>query len=147
MGVKLTNKQQDLLIRFSIVQQNLGLTPALAKVNALLTISDEDKLSFDQIRETLNLSKSTTSNALNRLLIMGVIKYNRNGLDRKRYFYSDFENWSKILIKTKYPLLIPQNIKKIDKMIQENKLKNHKAFEHFIINVNVHNCKLKEFKK
>ncbi len=147
MGVKLTNKQQDLLIRFSIVQQNLGLTPALAKVNALLTISDEDKLSFDQIRETLNLSKSTTSNALNRLLMMGVIKYNRNGIDRKRYFYSDFENWSKILIKTKYPLLIPQNIKKIDKMIQENKLKNHKALEQFIINVNVHNCKLKEFKK
>ena len=69
MKILITKKQYDLMLRFTIIQQNLGLTPALAKVNSLLTISDSDKLTFDQIRDTLDLSKSTTSNALNRLSI------------------------------------------------------------------------------
>lgn len=44
MKILITKKQYDLMLRFTIIQQNLGLTPALAKVNSLLTISDSDKL-------------------------------------------------------------------------------------------------------
>ena len=38
MKILITKKQYDLMLRFTIIQQNLGLTPALAKVNSLLTI-------------------------------------------------------------------------------------------------------------
>lgn len=120
MKILITKKQYDLMLRFTIIQQNLGLTPALAKVNSLLTISDSDKLTFDQIRDTLDLSKSTTSNALNRLLKMGIIRFEKNIDDNKRYFYSHFENWAYVIIKEKFPSLSPEIIENTSKYVFEN---------------------------
>lgn len=120
MKILITKKQYDLMLRFTIVQQNLGLTPALAKVNSLLTISDSDKLTFDQIRDTLGLSKSTTSNALNRLLKMGIIGFGENIDDNKRYFYSHFENWPYVIIKEKFPSLSPEIIENTSKYVFDN---------------------------
>jgi len=93
MSVKLTDKQKELVESFGVVQEQMGLSPAVSRVNALLTISDTVELTFDEVRETLGLSKSATSNALNGLLTMDRIGYKTKPGDRKRYFYSKMGQW------------------------------------------------------
>ena len=93
MSIKLTDNQKELVESFGVVQEHMGLSPAAARVNALLTISDVIELSFDEIRETLQLSKSATSNAINSLLTMDRIDYKTKPGDRKRYFYSKLGQW------------------------------------------------------
>ena len=73
--VKLTEKQKELIESFGVLQEHMGLTSAAARINSLLTIADENEITFDDIRETLNLSKSATSNALSVLLKMNNIDY------------------------------------------------------------------------
>ncbi len=91
--VKLTEKQKELIESFGVLQEHMGLTPAAARINSLLTIADENEITFDDIRETLNLSKSATSNALSVLLKMNNIDYKTKSGDRKRYFYSKLDQW------------------------------------------------------
>ena len=83
---KLTREQEELIERFGVIQEQSGFAPASARVNALLTVSDKTSLTFDEIRETLQLSKSATSNAINNLLVLGRIGYKTQLGDRKRYF-------------------------------------------------------------
>ena len=75
MSVNLTEKQKELIESFGVIQKRMGLTPAFARVNALLTICDETELTFEQIQDGLNLSKSATSNALQGLLAIDRIGY------------------------------------------------------------------------
>ncbi|MAO09629.1 MAG: transcriptional regulator [Flavobacteriaceae bacterium] len=93
MSNTLTDKQKELIESFGVVQENMGLSPASARVNALLTISDTVELTFDDIREALGLSKSATSNAVNNLLMLKRIGYKTKPGDRKRYFYSKMGQW------------------------------------------------------
>jgi len=92
---RLTEKQKELIESFGVVQEQMGLTPAASRVNALLTISDKTELTFDEIRETLKLSKSATSNAINSLLNLDRIGYKTIMGDRKRYFFSNLGQWKK----------------------------------------------------
>lgn len=91
--IKLTEKQQQLLKKATIVHEKLGYTPAFSQILALLLISDQVELTFDQIRNTLNLSKSATSNALNALIQIKRIEYITKMGDRKRYFRSLIFSW------------------------------------------------------
>lgn len=93
MSIKLTDKQKELVESFGVVQEHMGLAPAAARVNSLLTVADVVELSFDEIRETLQLSKSAASNAINALLTMDRIDYKTKPGDRKRYFYSKLGQW------------------------------------------------------
>ncbi|HBF19956.1 MAG TPA: hypothetical protein DDW81_07640 [Cryomorphaceae bacterium] len=56
-------------------------------------VSPETELTFDQVRETLNLSKSATSNAINMLLTTQKIDYITKPGDRKRYFKNKIGSW------------------------------------------------------
>ena len=89
----LTNKQKELIESFGVIQEQMGLSPAAARVNALLTVSDNSELSFDAIKESLKLSKSATSNAINYLLSLDRIGYKTKPGDRKRYFFSKLDQW------------------------------------------------------
>ncbi len=93
MGNSLTDKQKELIESFGVIQEGMGLSPAAARVNALLTVADSVELSFDAIRAALDLSKSATSNAINNLLMMKQIGYKTKPGDRKRYFYSKLGEW------------------------------------------------------
>lgn len=93
MEIKLTKKQKELIEKFGVIQEGMGLTPASARVNALLTVSEELELTFDEIRETLKLSKSATSNAINHLLQIENVGYKTKLGDRKRYFFSKLDQW------------------------------------------------------
>lgn len=93
MEIKLSKKQIELIEKFGVIQEGMGLPPAVARVNALLMISEKLELTFDEIRETLKLSKSATSNAINFLLQRENIGYKTHLGDRKRYFFSKLDRW------------------------------------------------------
>jgi len=92
-SIILSDKQKELVEAYGVIQENMGLNPAAARVNALLTVSDKTELSFDEIRETLGLSKSAVSNALNNLLTLEHIGYLTRMGERKRYFFSKLGQW------------------------------------------------------
>lgn len=91
-NIKLSDKQLALIEKLGLIFEN-GLQPAAARIAALLLVSDRLELTFDEIRELLNLSKSATSNALNLLLSMQRIEYLTKPGDRKRYFKSNLGDW------------------------------------------------------
>ena len=99
MVIKLNENQIELLERYGVIQEQFGLTPAAARVNALLTVADQKELTFDEIRETLTLSKSATSNAINNLLTINYIGYKTKLGERKRYFFSRMDQWQDSLRK------------------------------------------------
>ena len=89
----LRNSQINLLEKLMVSLERTGLQPAMAKIVSLLLISDEPELTFDEIRLTLEISKSATSTAINQLLGMNKIEYKSKLGDRKRYFCSRMHSW------------------------------------------------------
>lgn len=88
MEIKLTPKQKELIEKMGVFSERNGSTPAQARIMALLMICDKTELTFDEIQETLQLSKSAVSNAINSLLLIERIEYHTKPGDRKRYFSS-----------------------------------------------------------
>lgn len=96
----LSDQQKLLVEKLGIAHEHSGLPPAPARVKALLIVSDKTELSFDDIREGLNLSKSATSNAINILLSLSKIEYVTFPGERKRYFRSRIKNWQEDVTKS-----------------------------------------------
>jgi len=96
-GIKLTEKQLELIESIGVFASERGLQPAPSRIYALLLVSDEIELTFDEIRFTLGYSKSATSNGLNQLLESRRIRYITKTGDRKRYFRSNVEMWKEAL--------------------------------------------------
>ncbi len=86
MAVQLTDKKLRLIEELGILHEQSGMQPAAARILALLVVSDRPELSFEEIYETLNISKSAASNAINFLLNTGKLEYTTNPGERKRYF-------------------------------------------------------------
>ncbi|MFA0964720.1 GbsR/MarR family transcriptional regulator [Roseivirga sp. BDSF3-8] len=92
-AINLTEEQRTLVERLGVMHEKGGLQPAASRVLGLLLVAPETELSFDQIRETLNLSKSAASNAINFLLTTGKVDYVTRPGERKRYFKSKVAFW------------------------------------------------------
>lgn len=95
----LSDKQRELIEEIGIYHENNGFQPAVARVMGLLLVSDKPELTFDEISEALNISKSATSNALSMLLNTGKIEYTTFSGDRKRYFRIRSSNWRDMFAK------------------------------------------------
>lgn len=91
--IKLTREQIELIEQYSALMVQTNLQPAMAKILALLKVADETDLSFNQIQDTLELSKSGTSQAITQLLAINRIEYKTKLGDRRRYFYVPIQNW------------------------------------------------------
>jgi DNA-binding transcriptional regulator GbsR (MarR family) len=85
--IKLSHKQKELIEKFGVFHEQNGLSPAQARIVGLLMIVDQGELTFDEIYNTLQLSKSAVSTAINSLSMMGRIEYYTKPGDRKRYFF------------------------------------------------------------
>ena len=96
----LTNQQKELVEKLGVLHERSGLSPASARLVALLLVADNNELTFDEIREALQLSKSATSNALNMLLNSEKVEYITKPGDRKRYFRSRLKEWQDNLKKS-----------------------------------------------
>lgn len=91
--IKLTKEQVGLIEQYAVIMEQTNLQPAMAKILALLNVADVTELSFNQIQDTLGLSKSGTSQAINHLLAANRIEYKTKLGDRRRYFYVPIQNW------------------------------------------------------
>lgn len=88
-----TEKQRLLIEQLGVFYEHEGHHPAGARVMALLLIADRNELTFDEIRDTLNISKSATSTAISLLINTKRIEYFTNPGERKRYFRASIMNW------------------------------------------------------
>ena len=68
------------------VEERAGLSPLASRIYALLTMSSENGLTFDDIKETIEASKSSISVNINVLLQLKYVEYYTKPGDRKRYF-------------------------------------------------------------
>ncbi|MDX1363676.1 MAG: MarR family transcriptional regulator [Arenibacter latericius] len=64
----------------------MGVSPLAARIYGLLTLSSYDGLTFEEVREALGSSKSSTSINLNVLTQLNFVEYYTRPGDRKRYF-------------------------------------------------------------
>jgi len=111
--MNLNDKQKAVIEKIGINYQVAGLQPAAARIMGLLYVADKPELTFDEITDGLQISKSATSNALNLLLQTGQIEYITFSGDRKRYFRLKISNWrdgfaKKIEVMTSFNKLLRQ---------------------------------------
>lgn len=125
MEIKLTAKQKELIERMGVYSERSGIPPAQARILALLIISDKTELTFDEILQTLKLSKSAVSNAINVLLLNEQIEYCTKPGDRKRYFQSRIAHFGEDFEKRFSHLL---KAKAFFKEVLENRTKTTKEF-------------------
>lgn len=92
-AIELTSKQRDLIERLGVCHQQQGLPPAESRIMSLLLVADATELTFEQITDTLQISKSATSTALNTLQAVEKVIYSTRPGDRKRYFSSNLLSW------------------------------------------------------
>jgi DNA-binding transcriptional regulator GbsR (MarR family) len=92
-----TQKQKELIERTGVFFERQGFSPAVARISSLMLVSDKLELTFEEIYETLNLSKSSASNAINFLLHTNKIEYMTKPGDRKRYFRAPLKGWETML--------------------------------------------------
>ncbi|MFD2515361.1 GbsR/MarR family transcriptional regulator [Pontibacter locisalis] len=97
--MNLTEQKKELIEKIGIFHEKLGMQPAAGRIMGLMFVSDRPELTFDEIRETLNISKSATSTALNLLIETGPVEYITFAGDRKRYFRLKTSNWRDSLTK------------------------------------------------
>lgn len=84
---KISEEQKQLIEEIGIAnEERLGLSPLAARIYALLAVSSYDGLTFEEIRETIAASKSSTSVNINVLLQLNYVEYHTISGDRKRYF-------------------------------------------------------------
>lgn len=97
--IKLSNEQIVLIEQYAVAMEQTNLQPTMAKILALLNVVDDIELSFNQIQDTLGLSKSGTSQAINHLLAINRIEYKTKLGDRKRYFFVPIHKWKETAAK------------------------------------------------
>ncbi|HXK00029.1 MAG TPA: hypothetical protein VNJ50_14335 [Gelidibacter sp.] len=68
------------------LESRLNLAPLAARIYTLLTLSSKEGLTFEQIREIIGSSKSSTSVNLKILMQLKHVDYYTKSGDRKRYF-------------------------------------------------------------
>lgn len=85
-----------------------NLPPLAARIYAILILTDEDGLTFEDCLEKRGASKSSTSTSLNLLLNMGIITYFTKPGDRRRYF-------SIAKQKTFFLAKLQENLKRVEK--------------------------------
>lgn len=66
--------------------EQLGMTRMVGRVFGYLLVCDQDEVSFDQIRETLNASKGSISSTTRQLVQIGLIEPVSLPGDRKTYY-------------------------------------------------------------
>ncbi len=80
--------KEKLLIESAEIFKDINWTPIAARIIGLFYVSDQKYFTFQEIIDTLNISKSNASRALKVLLNTGKVSYiTKDNNKRKRYFY------------------------------------------------------------
>lgn len=68
------------------IEERMTLSPLASRIYALLILSPYDGLTFEEIKEVIQASKSSTSVNINVLVQLNYIKFYTKPGDRRRYF-------------------------------------------------------------
>jgi DNA-binding transcriptional regulator GbsR (MarR family) len=90
---KITQAQKELVEKLGVFYEKSGMQPAACRVMALLIVSDQTELTFEEIQHILSISKSATSGAINLLITANRVEYITRPGERKRYFRAKILNW------------------------------------------------------
>lgn len=97
--MQLSEKQKEIIEIIGVFQEQNGLQPALGRILGLMMVADTAEATFDEIVESLSLSKSAVSSALTLLQTQNKIEYTTKPGERKRYFRLKKSNWEEELKK------------------------------------------------
>ncbi|EMR02312.1 GbsR/MarR family transcriptional regulator [Cesiribacter andamanensis] len=95
----LTEPQQQLIEQIGVALECKGERPAAARIIGLLLVADRPALSFEEISDALQMSKSAISNALTFLQQARQLEYITHSGDRKRYFRLRVQDWQESLLR------------------------------------------------
>ncbi|NJN28984.1 MAG: MarR family transcriptional regulator [Cyclobacteriaceae bacterium] len=124
-GIKLTDLQKTLVEKLGVVFEHAGSQPAPSRVLSLLLVADNTELTFDEIWQTLKISKSAASNAINLLLTTNKIEYITRTGNRKRYFRSRITSWREEMRNSLHGLL---HVSKLYQEVLDQRPKSTKEF-------------------
>ncbi len=92
-----TSRQDELINEFGSYFESLGFQPIAGRIVGLLSVSDKESLSFDEITTTLCISKGSASTMLRKLAEKGTIKCVTSEGDRRRYYQINGQNLFKLI--------------------------------------------------
>lgn len=84
---ELENQRNQLIEELGVIMERKDqLAPVAARILSTLILTGQEGITFDQLVQSLNASKSTVSTHLDQLQTSNKIKYFTKPGDRKRYF-------------------------------------------------------------
>ncbi len=84
----MNTKRQSLINQSAELYRMIGYPPTAGQIMGLLYVSDQKYFTFQELIDTLKISKSAISKSLNFLLEIHEISFKTKGNNkRKRYFY------------------------------------------------------------
>lgn len=86
MPLELSDQKLKLIEELGMHFEKTGMQPAASRIFALLMISDQNELTFEDIYGILNMSKSAASNSINFLIASDQVDFITRPGERKRYF-------------------------------------------------------------
>lgn len=87
MSIQLSDKKLKLIEGLGMHFEKSGMQPAASRILSLLMVSDQNELTFEEIYETLNISKSAASNGIKFLIGTERVEDITRPGERKRYFH------------------------------------------------------------
>ncbi|AFL80289.1 hypothetical protein Aeqsu_0783 [Aequorivita sublithincola DSM 14238] len=123
------SKENSLLIEEIglVIEERADLPPLAARIYATLILASDDGLTFEDITEMHQASKSAASNNLNVLFKLEYVAYFTKPGERKRYLKA-----SKFYVKTaieKYSELFEKEVRVVGKINEFNRKYNPEKFK------------------
>jgi DNA-binding transcriptional regulator GbsR (MarR family) len=89
----ITETKKRLVEKLGVFFEGHGKSPAEARIISLFLVADQTELTFEEIQQSLSISKSAVSNAINLLLLTEEVEYVTKPGDRRKYYKSKIEQW------------------------------------------------------
>ncbi len=122
------NEQKKLIEEIGQVnEERLRLSPLAARIYALLALSSYDGLTFDEIKDSIQASKSSTSVNINVLIQLSYVEYHTVSGDRKRYFRMAKDYQQQAL--ERYHQSLKNDVALIEKINAFNKVHHSEKFK------------------
>ncbi len=90
-------KQDQLIDKFGSYFETIGLQPIAGRIIGLLSVSDREELSFDEITSRLQISKGSASVVLRRLVAEGRVAVVTVEGGRRHYYRLNQQNLFEVL--------------------------------------------------
>lgn len=123
-----SREKQQLIEEIGIrLESRLSLAPLAARIYSVLALSSRDGLTFEEIREAIGASKSSTSVNLKTLMQLKYIDYYTKSGNRKRYFRIT-THFQLSVLRLDY-VTLENDIGLVDKINAYNKVHHPEKFE------------------